>query len=70
VPARVHFVDAAFAPREAELSGADTEKTSLLRSMYAVLQPYFLDDSHEPALDQDLVRTLYGPLHQALSRMP
>lgn len=69
VPARVHFVDAAFAPREAGLSGMDTDQTSLLRSMYAVLQPYFRDDSAEPPLDQALVRTLYGPLHQALSRM-
>jgi hypothetical protein len=70
VPARVHFVDAAFAPREAALSGADTDQTSLLRSMHAVLQPYFAENSCEAPLDQALVRTLYGPLHQALSRLP
>ena len=33
VPARVVFVDAAFAPSEAGLTGADTADTSLLLSM-------------------------------------
>jgi hypothetical protein len=71
VPARVVFVDAAFFPREAGLTAADTSATSLLLSMRQVLSPYF-DDNDRPAagapseVDCSLVRFLYEPLYQAL----
>jgi hypothetical protein len=70
VPARVAFVDGAFSPRDADLTGTDTPETSLLHSMRAVLRPYFNDDNDVPARDRDIVRTLYGPLHQALLALP
>lgn len=73
VPARVAFVDAAFAPNLAAGSPIpDTPKTSLLYSMYDVLQRYCAGDT-EPdstvtARDRQLVRALYGPLWTALGR--
>lgn len=70
VPARVVFVDAAFAPREADLTGDDTPSTSLLHSMREVLRPYFDPASGVPAADRDLVAMLYEPFYQALDRMP
>ncbi|MEU1287006.1 signal recognition particle [Kitasatospora sp. NPDC005856] len=74
VPARVVFVDAAFAPREAGFQATDTPDTSLLASMRAVLAPYFGEaadqDAVEPSeLDQSLVQELYEPLYRALTGM-
>jgi hypothetical protein len=70
VPARVAFEDAAFAPREASLTGADTPSTSLLTSMNDVLSPYFDAGSGVPAADREIVGMLYEPFYQALDRMP
>ena len=67
VPARVVFVDAAFAPREAGLSGDDTPDTSLLLSMRQALAPYLTSDSEAGETDRSLVRNLYEPLYQALA---
>ncbi|MBV9141539.1 MAG: hypothetical protein JO115_11575 [Pseudonocardiales bacterium] len=73
VPARVAFVDAAFAPNLAAGSPVpDTPKTSLLHSMHDVLQRYCADnadpDSTVTAQDRQLVQALYGPLWTALGR--
>jgi hypothetical protein len=70
VAARVVFVDAAFAPREADLTGTDTPSTSLLHSMQDVLRPYFDPHSGVPAADRELATTLYKPLYEALGKMP
>ena len=67
VPARVVFVDAAFAPSEAGMTGADTAETSLLVSMREVLAPYFTGDSGTGPVDRSLVDYLYQPLYQALA---
>ncbi|MDF9816764.1 signal recognition particle [Streptomyces sp. SPB162] len=78
VPARVIFVDAAFAERAARGQGLDTWKSSLLIAMRHVLDPYFDPDpdaalpvSGQPVsqLDRALVTTLYEPLHAALTRL-
>jgi hypothetical protein len=66
VEARVIFVDAAFAPREAGLTGYDTPDTSLLLSMRQVLSPYFVADSGIDQTERSLVQYLYEPLYQAL----
>ena len=66
VPARVVFVDAAFAPSQASMTGADTAETSLLVSMREVLAPYFTDDPGTDPVDRSLVDYLYRPLYQAL----
>jgi hypothetical protein len=66
VPARVVFVDAAFAPSEASMTGADTAETSLLVAMREVLAPYFTDDPGTDPIDRSLVDYLYRPLYQAL----
>ena len=66
-PARVVFVDAAFAPGEAGLTATDTPETSLLLSMRQVLAPYFADDSGIDPVDRSLVDNLYEPLYQALA---
>ncbi len=66
VPARVVFVDAAFAPREAGLVGDDTPGTSLLLSLRQVLAPYFTPGSGVSKTDRSLVENLYDPLYQAL----
>ena len=65
-PARVVFVDAAFAPREAGLTATDTPDTSLLLSMRQVLAPYFSDESGIDPTERSLVENLYDPLYQAL----
>ncbi|HET9972576.1 MAG TPA: signal recognition particle [Streptosporangiaceae bacterium] len=65
-PARVVFVDAAFAPREAGLTATDTPDTSLLLSMRQVLAPYFTDESGVDPTERSLVENLYDPLYQAL----
>jgi pPIWI RE three-gene island domain Z len=69
VPARVHFCDAAFAPKLAAFAGADTPDTSLLVSMRTVLERYFDHDSQTPDTDRTLVTMLYGPLYDALIRL-
>ncbi|MEU6559114.1 hypothetical protein [Nocardia nova] len=66
VPARVVFVDAAFAPREAAFRGTDTAETSLLASMREVLAPYFDEESDTDPMDRSLVQALYEPLFLAL----
>jgi hypothetical protein len=66
VPAHVVFVDAAFAPSEASMTGADTAETSLLVSMREVLAPYFDEASGTDPVDRSLVDYLYRPLYQAL----
>lgn len=66
VPARVIFVDAAFAPRQAGFQATDTPETSLLASMRAVLDPYFSDDATTTPLDRSLAKALYEPLYEAL----
>ncbi|MGR8007689.1 pPIWI_RE_Z domain-containing protein [Streptomyces hypolithicus] len=79
VPARVVFVDAAFAPALAETgappeaatrSGRRRNEDGLLIKLRDVLAPYF-DDASEPEsfpspADPALVRTLYHPLYEAL----
>ncbi|GAA0902714.1 signal recognition particle [Virgisporangium aurantiacum] len=66
VPARVVFVDAAFAPREAGMQAEDTAETSLLLSMHNALHYYLSHVSNAEPVDQSLVRALYQPLYQAL----
>jgi hypothetical protein len=69
VPARVVFVDAAFAPNLAdEHALPDTRETSLLHSMLHVLRPYFEDGSDKPEHDRFIVDALYRPLWLALDR--
>ncbi|MGM9468460.1 signal recognition particle [Streptomyces murinus] len=70
VPARVVFVDARFAEREASGRGQDDFRTGLLASMLHVLTPYFEEDSPHPLAAQQLVKTLYEPLYQALKNIP
>ncbi|WDT54191.1 pPIWI_RE_Z domain-containing protein [Streptomyces sp. G7(2002)] len=79
VPARVVFVDAAFAPALAEAGAPPTAATrsgrrrnddGLLIKLRDVLAPYFDDETApesfpDPA-DPALVRTLYHPLYDAL----
>ncbi|WP_017627164.1 pPIWI_RE_Z domain-containing protein [Nocardiopsis chromatogenes] len=78
VDARVHFVDAAFAPNMAEGGAKDTARTSLLVSMRDVLAPYFGDapprtrggtPQHRlpvrPSTEY-LAGALYRPLYNAL----
>lgn len=68
VPARVVFVDAVFAPnRAANPPLPDTETSSLLHSILAVLTPYFADDG-KPADERFIVRALYEPLWRMLGR--
>ncbi|MFC1430608.1 hypothetical protein ACEZDB_08000 [Streptacidiphilus sp. N1-3] len=68
VPARVVFVDAAFAPhRAASPPTADTPQSSLLHSIVDVLAPYF-EDGVEPAEEQFVARALYRPLWHMLGR--
>jgi hypothetical protein len=69
VPARVIFVDAAFAPKEAGLEAVDTPDTSLLLSMRDALHPYFAADSHVQPIDRSLVQALYEPLYNALANI-
>ncbi|MFJ2874579.1 MULTISPECIES: hypothetical protein [unclassified Streptomyces] len=76
VPARVVFVDAAFAPRLAAAGGRATDQRrprwqndpGLLVRLRDVLAPYFAEDPGacaDPA-DPSLVRLLYRPLYNAL----
>lgn len=72
-PARVYFVDAAFACRTADNTDEPEQAhSSLLVGMKHVLRPYFIPNP-QPASqlthDRSLVHTLYGPLYAALERM-
>lgn len=69
VPARVVFIDVAFAPN----SGAtpprpDTPASSLLHSVLDVLNPYFEGDT-KTAEEQVIARALYEPLRRMLARL-
>jgi hypothetical protein len=68
-PAAVYFCDAAFAPVTAspDEDGQDTAETSLVLGLRSVLEPYFRAGYH--GTDRHLAEALYGPLHQALSRV-
>ncbi|MER6604818.1 hypothetical protein ABT282_02585 [Streptomyces sp. NPDC000927] len=69
VPARVVFVDAAFAPNHGAVPPrTDTPKSSLLHSVLKVLDPYF-DGSTKSAEEQFIAHALYGPLRRMLTRM-
>ncbi|MFJ6738186.1 hypothetical protein ACIQOU_04635 [Streptomyces sp. NPDC091279] len=69
VPARVVFIDAAFAPnRAATPPRADTPQSSLLHSVLEVLDPYF-DDGTKKAEEQFIARALYEPLRRMLARL-
>ncbi|MFI2611818.1 hypothetical protein [Kitasatospora sp. NPDC018619] len=68
VPARVVFVDAAFAPgRAGNPPTNDNRETSLLYSIRDVLNPYF-EDGARPENEQFIVRALYAPLRSMLGR--
>lgn len=68
VPARVVFVDAAFAPhRAADPPHPDTPESSLLHSVLDVLDPYFTSEA-KPIDERFIVRALYEPLWRMLSR--
>lgn len=80
VPARVVFVDAAFAPKTARAMrpGAVSPDLpldeGLLRDLLAVLSPYF-DESCPPGsfadpADPAVARLLYRPLYEALKTIP
>ncbi|MFF2119390.1 hypothetical protein ACFVXH_18895 [Kitasatospora sp. NPDC058184] len=72
VPARVVFVDAAFAPRLARaLSPGDQaitmpEVDGLLKALGAVLAPYFAGSPTADPADAELARLLYEPFYKAL----
>ncbi|MEU6931021.1 hypothetical protein AB0A05_17915 [Streptomyces sp. NPDC046374] len=69
VPAKVVFVDVAFAPHRGGPSDRpDTPESSLLHSMLAVLDPYFESDT-KTAEEQFIAGALYGPLRQMLTRL-
>ncbi|MFE0192972.1 hypothetical protein [Streptomyces sp. NPDC058989] len=69
VPARVVFVDAAFAPnRGAVPPRADTPASSLLHSVLDVLDQY-CDGGTKTAEEQFIVRALYEPLRRMLTRL-
>ncbi|MFJ5682020.1 hypothetical protein [Streptomyces sp. NPDC093099] len=69
VPARVVFVDAAFAPNRASASPhPDTPTSSLLHSMLDVLDPYF-DSDTKTAEERFIARALYEPLRCMLARL-
>ncbi|MCB5909656.1 hypothetical protein [Streptomyces pinistramenti] len=69
VPARVVFVDAAFAPKQAaDPPEPDTPKSSLLFSIVDVLARYFEGHPDVPEDERHIVKALYGPLWEALNR--
>ncbi|MGE7385171.1 hypothetical protein ACQKM2_06720 [Streptomyces sp. NPDC004126] len=77
VPARVVFVDAAFAPRTAWSLGPTVDRgrrspDGLLEAFKSVLAPYFSEgDRHRfpDRLDPVVARALYEPFHQALHHL-
>ncbi|MEW2065751.1 hypothetical protein [Streptomyces sp. NPDC007346] len=69
VPARVVFVDAAFAPNLAAATPRpDTPASSLLHSVLDVLDPYF-DGGTKSVEEQFIAHALYGPLRSMLTRL-
>ncbi|MER5981772.1 hypothetical protein [Streptomyces sp. NPDC001787] len=69
VPARVVFVDAAFAPcASATPPGPDTPESSLLHSVLDVLRPYFAGTGEKSEHDRFITEALYGPLWLMLNR--
>lgn len=67
-PAAVYFCDAKFAPARMGLhTSEDDTAVSLLTGMSTVLAPYF--DGADDHPDTHLVRLLYRPLYEALSRL-
>ncbi|MFI7103664.1 hypothetical protein ACIBK8_30470 [Streptomyces sp. NPDC050161] len=69
VPARVVFVDSAFAPnRAATPPRPDDHKSSLLHSMQHVLRPYFTNAAGVSPHDRYIARALYAPLWAMLDR--
>ncbi|MER8231457.1 hypothetical protein [Streptomyces sp. NPDC094049] len=69
VPARVVFVDVAFAPHTGVGDKRlDTAESSLLHSVLDVLEPYFEGDS-KPAEERFIAQALYGPLRTMLGRL-
>ncbi|MGW7414154.1 pPIWI_RE_Z domain-containing protein [Streptomyces sp. NPDC054863] len=69
VPARVVFVDSAFAPnRTAVPPQPDTAESSLLHSVLDVLRPYFAEGSEVSAHERFIARALYEPLWETLNR--
>ncbi|MEV7286105.1 hypothetical protein AB0O01_16285 [Streptomyces sp. NPDC093252] len=69
VPARVVFVDVAFAPNlGASSSRPDTPRSSLLHSVLHVLDPYFEGDT-KTAEERFIARSLYEPFRRMLTRL-
>ncbi|MER5766614.1 hypothetical protein [Streptomyces sp. NPDC001985] len=69
VPARVVFVDSAFAPHATAVPPRpDTPESSLLHSVLDVLGPYFGDESTVSGHDRFITRALYEPLWRMLHR--
>ncbi|MGW2339085.1 pPIWI_RE_Z domain-containing protein [Streptomyces sp. NPDC001661] len=72
VPARVVFVDAAFAPALARAlspraqTGAVPAADGLLQALGSILTPYFTDSGAVDPADAQLARLLYQPFHNAL----
>lgn len=80
VDARIHFVDAAFAPRRAEGHSRESSAGSLLVSMHDVLAPYLGHPTITPleslpdrvpvdTATTYLAEALYQPLFQALKKL-
>ncbi|MFB7101569.1 pPIWI_RE_Z domain-containing protein [Streptomyces hydrogenans] len=75
VPARVVFVDAAFAPSLAKAlsprSGTQAvpRADGLLQALGTILTPYFTDSAAVDPADAQLARLLYEPFHTALSSL-
>ncbi|MEU9331771.1 hypothetical protein AB0D49_01220 [Streptomyces sp. NPDC048290] len=69
VPARVVFVDVAFAPvHGADPDRSDTPDSSLLHSVLDVLAPYFEGGTKTPE-ERFIARALYEPLRTMLTRL-
>ncbi|CAM5305285.1 hypothetical protein [Streptomyces avidinii] len=75
VPARVVFVDAAFAPALAKALSprSDTHTVppadGLLQALGTILTPYFTGSAAVDPADAQLARLLYQPFHNALSSL-
>ena len=68
-PARVFFVDGAYAPQSAiDSDRGDSADTSLLLAMRRVLAPYFTP-AHVDARDRAVATALYAPLWAALEKL-
>lgn len=69
--ARVHFCDAAFAPRSAAGTSKDDETNSMLLGMRSVLQEYMIGSGSQKISlkDSQLAVALYGPLAKALENI-